>query len=169
MDGTNVTATPERARKAGDRMQRAIVDMDTARRADRVLPVIDAMHKRGQLTDEELAAAEQMQRWLRGARAVPGLVSRYGATAGGCDGDAEVWRMHCADRIAGISRAIGVFAVSVLENVINEEWPLSVIGTTYMGFRAQPAASAAGASMVKMALGQLARHLGMTQGAENAR
>lgn len=167
-----VTATPERVRRARGSYEGALVDDRVRRQADRIVPVLEAMRRRGQITEEELAAGERYCRYRLGISPSSGLVGAYGderwsgttASQAREDMTREEWRHYCGAQIRAAHDAIGSpEATRALVLLADLEWTLECIGRDYLHAKSPPAAMAAGAVLIKLALSSLARHYGLVR------
>lgn len=143
---------------------------DMASEAWRVVPVAEAMRRRGQLGEREERAAQRFYRDFILGHASSGLVSSYGQSpGGGRSPDFEV---------RGRFQAAFVAACRAIDHWPTTEWMVRIIceqllaaetrtptltdaGREFMRYKQAQQAQAAGATMIKIGLQRLVAHYGV--------
>ena len=176
--------TPERLREIETAIEiyatTVAAGRDLAREAWRVVPVVEHMQRRGQLTDTDTRAAETFYRDFVLGHRIGGLTSRYGERAG--TGGTPLSQLASSagttpdETRAEYHRAF-IDACRAINHMPTVEWMVRIIceqllaaepkpptladaGRAYMGYRDAKQAQAVGATLIKTGLERLALHYG---------
>lgn len=154
---------------------------DAASEAWRVVPIVEHMARRGQLTEEDCRAAERFYRDFILGNRVSGLVSRYGERAGtggtpisqregGEIAAPEELRSHFHSRFIDACSAVNhqptvLWMVRIIcEQLMAAETRVPTLadaGRQYMGYKDAKQAQAVGATLLKTGLERLSKFYGL--------
>lgn len=166
-----IEPTPERLRHARNGVDAPQIDQKTARRAPRVVSLVDAMYRQGRLSKHCWDSYRRFEQDHLASQFYPSRICRYGVQAMGqtpvnqltpeAMDAAEMGmerRLHAEQKAAAAKSAIGGDPLKALLMAIDENTDLETIGRKLSVYSGKMQCQAAASTLIQVALDRLHQH-----------